>query len=245
MKSRIAALESDLAQERTKAGDEPVTAELSPEGMLVAQRIKFAEQRVEALEAQQASLTRNLQEIRDMVADMPNVEAQLNLLGAERDAVQRNLDDMTGKLNVARLGERLETDQQDEQISVLETPEAPLYPSGTSRTNYMLAMMGASIALGMGCLYIADTFDPRIRGAFDVEPVIGESPLVIIDYWQTSAQKRRNMVFAALAALLLAIAGGSVLFGLYGWPPSRTALNLQKNTLFAVVDMSRIDPWKA
>ncbi len=245
IKSRIAALESDLSQPAPEAGAEVVTAELSPEGMLVAQRIKFAEQQVENFEDQQATLTQNLEEIRQMVADMPNVEAQLSLLEAERDTVQRNLDDMSGKLNVARLGERLETDQQDEQIRILETPEAPLYPSGTSRTDYMLAMLGASIALGMGCLYVADTFDPKIRGAFDVDPVIGESPLVVIDYWQTSAQKRRNMAYAALAFLLLVLAGGSVLFGLYGWPPSRTALNFLEITPVAVADMSRIDPWKA
>ncbi|MCO6392315.1 hypothetical protein GTW25_14885 [Aliihoeflea aestuarii] len=244
IKSRIAALESNLAQAAPEDGQEVVSVNMSPEVMLVGQRIKFAEQQVEALEAQQVALTGNLEEIRNIVADMPNVEAQLNLLVAERDAVQRNLDDMSGKLNVARLGERLETDQQDEQIRILETPEAPLYPSGTSRTNYMLAMLGASLALGMGCLYVADTFDPKIRGAFDVEPVIGESPLVIIDYWQTSAQKRRNIALAAIALLLLALVGGSALLGLYGWPPNLMASNDSPN-LFAIADMSRTDPWKA
>lgn len=244
IKSRIAALEADLANE-----PEPIEAsadsEMSLEAELIAQRIRFAEQQVKALEEQQNALTSDLQEIRDIVADMPNVEAQLNLLQSERDTARRDLEEMSAKLNMARLGERLETDQQDDQITVLEKPEAPLYASGRSRTEYMLAVLGASFVLGMGCLYAADTFDPKIRGAFDVAPVAGDSPLIMVEHWNTAAETRRNLAIAALAALLL-IASATVLFSVYGWPPKRTAsAHVQGSAPVFVAEPSRDVPWKA
>ena len=218
LKSRVAALKNDIAA--GAAIDEPANADAvaSPEAQLIARRIQFAEQQMALLEERQAELTARLGEIRQIVAEMPNVEAEFTLLESERASAQRNLDDMSGRLNVARLGQRLETDQQDEQIQILEAPEAPLYASGSSRREYMLAVVGAALALGMGCLYAADTFDPKVRGAFDVAGAAGDVPMVMIDTWKTPAQRRRNTVIATLAIVAILAAGG-LLLARYGWPP--------------------------
>jgi hypothetical protein len=218
LKSRVAALKNDIAA--GAAIDEPANADAvaSPEAQLIARRIQFAEQQMALLEERQAELTARLGEIRQIVAEMPNVEAEFTLLESERASAQRNLDDMSGRLNVARLGQRLETDQQDEQIQILEAPEAPLYASGSSRREYMLAVIGAALALGMGCLYAADTFDPKVRGAFDVAGAAGDVPMVMIDTWKTPAQRRRNTVIATLAIVAILAAAG-LLLARYGWPP--------------------------
>lgn len=239
LKARIAALEIGMAADDEGAVTQIAQTPPSPERQLIEQRIELAERQVAAFERREAELTRSISEIRQIVSDMPNVEAELTLLTSERDAAQTNLDDMSGRLNVARLGERLETDQQDEQIQVLEAPEAPLYPSGATRTEYMLAVLGASLALGLGCLLAADTFDPKIRGAFDIAAAASGSAIVIVDDWKTPAQQRRTMIVAAAALLALA-AGVAALFLYPDWPPgsdARTVFDHIAQTLSASIGL--------
>lgn len=217
LNSRIEALEAQIASTGSQTDPAPTvqTARQSREMSLLMERIDVAERREAALATQRESIVERMEALRQTVSLMPNIEAELTLLERERDGAQADLENMSGRLNLARLSQRLETDQQGDQIQLLEVPEAPTEASGAPRWQYLVALLAASLMVGLGCLLVADMTDKTIRGNFDIAPVLGHTPTISIPNWSTQSQHRAQVATAIAAVLLLALAA-SVTIGQLG-----------------------------
>lgn len=204
LRQRISRLEAEIneASARPREDAPSETAFRTPELTLLAERLEAAEQREQSLLSRQDSISERLEALREIVAAMPNIEAEFAHLQRERDSAQTALEDMTGRLNVARLGQRLETDQQSDQIQILETAEAPTHPRSARRSQYLIAVLVASLGIGFGFLILADMTDRTIRGVFDIAPVMGETPMVIVPNWKPGSGRRRQAVTAMLIVSL-------------------------------------------
>lgn len=226
LRRRISRLETEINDARSRPREEiAVETFRSPELTLLAERLEAAERRERTLLATQASTTERIDELREILATMPNIEAEFSHLQRERDSAQTALEDMTGRLNVARLGQRLETDQS-EQIQILETAEAAAHPRSARRAQYLLAVLVAGLGLGFGCLLLADMTDRTIRGTFDLVPVIGETPVLAIPNWNTGADRRQQTMTAVLIVLLF-VASMVAIVGYLGFNGGQTLAFLQ------------------
>jgi hypothetical protein len=117
----------------------------------------------------------------------------MSAIETERANLQRSLDDMRGKLDTARIGERLENDQSAMQMQVIETPEVPQYPI-QSRRFYLLFVMALSGAAGLACALGVDLLNSRIRGTFDLADALKGQTLVVIPEWSPDAGTKSFLV---------------------------------------------------
>ncbi|MDM9624869.1 hypothetical protein QTL95_03100 [Rhizobium sp. S152] len=161
---------------------------------LIAQRIAIAKESLAGLAKQKDELTARIGSLKSIMARAPEVERQLTAMEVDRVSLQRSVDDMNGRLDTARIGERLENDQSAMQMQIIEEPEVPKYPSSSRRllgVAFVLALAGGAGAAGV---VIADIFTSHIRGTFDLAEALQGQTLVVIPEWSSSGDESHAVV---------------------------------------------------
>jgi uncharacterized protein involved in exopolysaccharide biosynthesis len=139
--------------------------------------------------------------------------ATVDVLKRQRESIQRNLDDITQKLTIARRGETLERNQQSERLEVIEQPVLPTAPVKGNRLKLLVLVFGVAMASGLGGVVAAEALDRTIRGTADLGRLIDSHLIVGIPYIQTKAEASRNRrtiivgAQAGVVALIVAVAG--------------------------------------
>jgi uncharacterized protein involved in exopolysaccharide biosynthesis len=164
---------------------------LSPELALLAERIANAKPRQEASRVLSAQLASRIEWLKAVIAGAPEVEARLEAIHTERQAIERSLSDMQGKLDTARLGERLEERSAMSTIEVVEAPEVPTQKTGAARKLMLLALAGFAMVAGAAGIFIADSLDKTIRGSFDLAEALEGEELIMIPEWTPHFGVRR------------------------------------------------------
>ena len=215
LRSRIASLEEEMAHASQNAssaqGETTPVENLGPELGLIAEKIKSAEQQQTVLAERRERLSTELASFREVVTRMPEVEAEMLNLERQKEATQRNLDDMSAKLNTARIGERLEFEQQADQIEVLEPAEVPEYASGPGRRKMMLIVLVIAAGAGLAALVASDTMDKTIRGTFDISRALEGRPLVVVPYWTNKSPGARKVLKGMFAGAVVLVAAGNLM----------------------------------
>ena len=180
---------------------------LSPELMLIAERIAVAKPRQEQNVTQRNSLVERIAKLRQLISHAPEVGAQIEANEAEKVSLQRNMDEMQSKLDAARLGERLEEGDAAQQVEVIEEPEVAKVSSGPRRL-HLAAMVCAAAAMAAAAgIYAGHLFDRTVRGTFDLSQALAGETLVVIPHWKPKrriAKAFRNSAFTTPSP----IAGG-------------------------------------
>ncbi len=147
-------------------------------------------------------------------------EASLDALTAQQEALQKNLDVATAKLDAARLGESLERNQQSEKLEVIEQPTTPQQPVKPNRPKFSAIAVLLGLMAGAGLTFVAELTDKGIRRASDIFGVIDSQMIVSVPYIFTATelrrQKRRMMRVIVLVCLLLA---GGLIVTYFFLPP--------------------------
>ncbi|WP_156122344.1 GumC family protein [Aureimonas altamirensis] len=207
LRSRIESLEAQIAgNAAATAGTDPAT--LSPELGLISERIELSKPRRAGLVQQQGELASRIDWLKATIARAPEVESQMAALERDRTAAQRSLEDMRAKLDTARVGLRLEEDQNVDQIQVVEAPEVPRYPSAPSRTKMMLLVLAAAGVAGAACLYLSDMMDKSIRGAFDLRRSLEGQSLVVIPDLHPRGEGLMRRIGLVSSLMIFVVAAG-------------------------------------
>jgi polysaccharide biosynthesis transport protein len=210
LKKLIAAKERAAAKEQAElASAAPskanAAASQSPEERLVAQKIEAIEGSSQLLTRQRAELITSNDKLQDIVLRTPKIGAELSALERRRDALQSGNDEMAAKLSQARLGERLEQNQQAERFEVIETPIVPQAPSRPKRLPLMFLVAALSLGSGFGAAAGAEFFDGTIKRSSDLTEKLGHKVLAVVPYIATkkelqNRQRRTKMWSVVLAA---------------------------------------------
>jgi uncharacterized protein involved in exopolysaccharide biosynthesis len=146
--------------------------------------------------------------IEKTISQAADVESGLDALERQQSSIQKNLEDLTQKLTIARRGEALERDQQSERLEVIEQPVLPTTPVKGNRLKLLMVVLGATLASGIGGVFAAEMFDKTIRGSSDLERLIDPHLIASIPYITTNAEALRqktriSWVAKAVVAILL------------------------------------------
>ncbi|ODT66695.1 MAG: hypothetical protein ABS75_26885 [Pelagibacterium sp. SCN 63-23] len=186
LRARIASLEDELAQAEqtaTNTTNERLSSE-TVEGAMLQERVIAAHQQQDEYKGRRSQIGERLDWLRTTIAAMPGVEGNLLNLQRRRTAAEESLADMQGRLDTAMVGERLEVAQIDSQISVLDKPDLPVYPTGSGRTRAMMIVGILGIAAGIACVFLLDLLDRTIKSKRDLLPVLEGATLVLIPDWK-------------------------------------------------------------
>ncbi|MFT3987325.1 GumC family protein [Aestuariivirga sp.] len=201
--TNLDAANGDKDGDGTDQGDAP----LSLEARVNMEKIKTLKDRMAFLQKERDARVKAAEDLRAIIVKTPEVGSGLGTLERKRDATQKTLDDINTKYSQAKLGERLEEDQQAERFEVIEQPVVPQIPSRPARAKLIVLALGTAMAAGAGLAFAAETLDTTIRTAADLESRFGLRPFVVIPYIRTEREgrSRRRKVLLIILAILLAI----------------------------------------
>jgi uncharacterized protein involved in exopolysaccharide biosynthesis len=120
------------------------------------------------------------------------VDAGIDALERQRISTRKDLDGISQKLAVARLGESLERGQHSERLSVIEQPTLPQKPARPNRPKILAIVFAMAIAAGGGLVFALEMFDGTIRRNADIAKLIDGHLIVSIPYISTKAETRRQ-----------------------------------------------------
>ena len=169
------------------------------------------------------TLKKKIAAMEQLIASTPGAaatQANSGLAELERRQLntEKNLEDNNKKLEEARLGEKLERDQQSERLQVIEQPVLPQSPIKPNRLKFLAIAFVLAMVSGIGAIVAAESFDFSIRHSSELISVANGRMIVSIPYITTRAEtfRRRGWIgvsAAFLAAVLVAGLVGLLFFG--------------------------------
>lgn len=217
--SQITALEQRIAEEAraisiSETETERKVASLNKEDLdiqsrVLLEKINTKERRRKSLVDQRDKLDGQIEEINALLGKIPAVESGLAILERARESAQSSLSLISDKLRRAKLGERLENDQQAERLQVLEQPVAPQRPVKPNRKMIIAIGTGFAFAAAVGAAIILEALDPSLKGSNDLLGRLNRRALVVVPYIRTRREQRmrvmRVLLFLVLCILFVGI----------------------------------------
>jgi polysaccharide biosynthesis transport protein len=213
LRRQIASLEAQgsamaAAQENTI---EPAAASFSPDI-----QTQLLDEKIESLKARRTNLQGKRDEVAEVIAGLneliirvPEVQVYLGNLERRQENMRSRLEELSAKLDDAKLGERLELDKQAERFEVLEQPITPTEPTKPNRPMILLGGLGLAAGAALGIALLLEMLNRTVRSAGDITRLLGQPPLAAIPYITTGGEVRRGrwrIVLIVLVGLLVVAA---------------------------------------
>ena len=227
LQGELAAIEAQIAQSQVPPKDDANITD--PAQMQVVELAKLkdalAQEAATHSEAFPAvvALRKRIAAMEALIAKTPSpaaAQANAGLVDLERRrlATEENLTDTNKKLEEARLGEKLERDQEFERLQVIEQPILPQTPIKPNRGKLLAVSFALAMAVGAGAVFAAEMLDGSIRHSRQLLGAANGRMIVSIPYIATTAERSRKrgrlVVLLALGAvLLLGGVSGFLFFG--------------------------------
>lgn len=136
----------------------------------------------------------------------------IEALKRQREALEKRLVEANNRLATARLGEKLDRDQESERLQIIESPPIPQKPLKSNRIKLVGMAFAAAVALGVGTVVAAELSDGSIRGSHQLLGVVASPLIVTIPYIairEDVVRARWRVILGAVSvAILLVVLGG-------------------------------------
>lgn len=165
------------------------------------------------LEQQRSLITENIAQIEVALGNAPEVERQLNGLSRALEQLNAEFVVITSRRTEAAMTQLLESQDQAERFTVLETAVPPEFPVSASRKKIAMAGGIATLVFALGLALVFETMNSAIRTAEQLEAQLGVRPVIVVPNLQT--RKRRNLRRGGLLVALIGMlaAGAAALTG--------------------------------
>ena len=168
---------------------------------------------VTALKKRIAAMERSLTQPEQNPARAQSTQAEeIAALKRQAEGLEKRLAETNSKLAAARLSEKLDRDQQSEQLQVIESPQLPQKSLKSGRLKLIGIAFALAIALGAAAVIARELFDGSIRNRQQLAGLVGTHLIVSIPYMSSGADAIRARFRAALILLFVAL----ILLGLGG-----------------------------
>jgi uncharacterized protein involved in exopolysaccharide biosynthesis len=237
LQGELAAILAQINENRAKATD-PTAGSTDPAKLQVVELTKLKEELAQKSSIYSAehpvikALKKKVAAMEQLVAQSPSAEiakdnSGLFELQRQAVAIEKNLDETNRKLDAARLGEKLERDQQSERLQVIEQPVQPQKPIKPNRPKLLALSFALAMAAGAAAVFARESLDKSIRNSRELLRAANGRLIVSIPYIATRAETfRRKSRFIGLAGVLLTLLlAGVVGFVLFGPPIDPSWIN--------------------
>jgi uncharacterized protein involved in exopolysaccharide biosynthesis len=230
LQGELAAIDGQIAEKMARPQDDPADTS-DPAKLQIEELTKLKEDLAQKSSIYSSAhpvivaLKRKIAAMEKLVAATPTkpaAEANSGLFELERQRAEiaKGLEDNNKKLEEARLGEKLERDQQAQRLQVIEQPVLPDRPIKPNRLKLLALTFVLAIAAGGGVLFAAEALDGSIRHGHELAAVAHGRLIVSIPYIATKAERlRRRSLFAVFGGVLgIAVLAGVAGFLFFGPP---------------------------
>ena len=218
---RISQIKENIAQLQAQAAEDAnsntrVINPLDVNPVYQNMRIQLSTTEVElaTLRAQQTEQQRRVNQLRNQVDTIPQVEARLNALNRDYGVVRAKYEQLVQQLEVANIGEKVDDSIDDVQFNVIDPPFSETRPVGPNRPVFLifafifLAGAGVAVMLGMSLLR------PVFFGPMSITEATGIPVLGSVSRVDGKSARRRsrlaNVAYALCVLLLIGVLGVAV-----------------------------------
>ncbi|MEO9899062.1 hypothetical protein [Sulfitobacter sp.] len=165
------------------------------------------DQRLEGLDRDIARTNEELEKLEESISATAANAIALDGLQREYENIQNQYNVAVSNLNQARAGERQETNNQGQRITIIENASVPQDPSGPGRTKIAAAGIGAGLGLAGGFFFLLELVNRTIRRPTELKSRFGIVPLASIPYMESRRERtmRRTILITAFVAVLISV----------------------------------------
>jgi succinoglycan biosynthesis transport protein ExoP len=209
---------SEAADAAAESNDTPATGRQAVINLairLLNEKIDSTKERHRLIKSQREEVAKSVEEISQLLLRVPEVQVTMSNLERQREILRTGLEDLTSKLNQARLGEQLERDRQAERFQVIEQPVTPDDPVKPNRPLILAGGLAGAIFAALGVAVLLELLNRSVRTANDITRAIQQPPLGTIPYFETNQERSRRRRRVLLALLLMALLGACALAAIH------------------------------
>lgn len=212
--AKLAQARLSPARSSSRTNPDPTAAQLAQLRAELAQKSALYSDRnfqIQALKRQIEALEKVSPQPTTSPTTTAEPSADLDTLETQQKSIQTNLEVATQKLAAARLGEKLEQDQQSEKLEVIDQPTQPQEPISPNRPKIAGLTAVLALMLGGGIAVVAELLDRAIRRSSDLYGIVDSELVVSVPYIYTQSElrHRKKKFLLVLAMVVILLAGGA------------------------------------
>jgi polysaccharide chain length determinant protein (PEP-CTERM system associated) len=180
----------------------------NPEYLRVSSQLDSARRELASLRSSEARIRGELYAYEQNLATAPNVEREYIQLSRQYEGSQAQYNELQQKIKAASLTESLEAQSKGERFAIISEVSVPSQPYSPNRIGILLIALLLGIGISVLWAVVADSTDPTVRNARDIEGVFGSDPIATIPVLRSHAdiQSQRRVLGSTIAAYAAAAA---------------------------------------
>jgi polysaccharide chain length determinant protein (PEP-CTERM system associated) len=187
-----------------------VVLEPNPRYLELQKNIREVEDQIDLRTREIERLAKDIDEYSTRVKDTPHVVEVIKGLDRTYSGLTDKYNEMSKKLDVARLAGSLAQKQKGDQFRIQDPASLPMAPAKPNRPLVML--VGALVGLGLGVVLVllGEYFDQKIRSRKEVEGMLGLPVLVeipeILNHRELTVKRMKRALAFSFSMALFAVA---------------------------------------
>ncbi len=211
IKTIIANLEEEKKQEMEANPSESISPQAGLQTSPVYQQMRTmlseSEARVAELKVRASEYEKRVNDLEAKVDQIPLIEAELQQLNRDYDAVSQQHSALLKRRESAHLSEKAEQDVSEVKFRVIDPPFVPLKPSQPNKLLLNAAVFLGSLAAGIGLALLASLIRPVFYSRGALNRVTGLPVLGSVVFVMSNAEKRRQRFAGAMFVSLVLLLG--------------------------------------
>uniref|UniRef100_UPI003D151A30 XrtA system polysaccharide chain length determinant n=1 Tax=Sedimenticola sp. TaxID=1940285 RepID=UPI003D151A30 len=202
IKTIIANLEKEKRQELKESQTEPVAAQANLQSSPVYQQMRTmlseSEARVAELKVRAEEYAKRVKELEAKVDQIPLIEAELQQLNRDYDAVSQQHAALLKRRESAHLSEKAEQDASEVKFRVIDPPFVPLKPSQPNKLLLNGGVFLGSLIAGIGLAFLISLIRPVFYSRGALNRITGLPVLGSVAFIPSKSQLRRQRFAGAM-----------------------------------------------
>ena len=214
LKEKIASLNDELARLQSRSEDDYYQSQPdNPAYITLQAQLAGVESEMKSVMQQREKMIADIMELETNMLKAPQVEREYRALTRDYENAVAEYQDTRAKQSRADVARQLESEKKGERFTLIDPPALPEEPVSPNRPAILFLGFVFSLGSGLGFAFVADAVSGAVRGARNIQMMLGAAPLAVIPYQLNMAdvhkrkklQKRTILVglLAIIAALLL------------------------------------------
>ncbi len=205
-KEILAQLEARM-QELYSATDGQTTASNNPVFQALQISRNEARSEVAALNAQVQQRRARVEELQELIDEMPRVEAQRAQLNRDYDVIHAHYQSLLNSLEREKLSREV-LESEELEFRIIDQPSAPLEPVAPRRMLFTFAVILMSLGVGALSAHVLNQLRPVIQDLDELYRFEGATPIGAVSMQtelQFGSHQIRSVLLIALAVLAMCV----------------------------------------
>ena len=215
LEEKIASLDTELRQIQDRVEDAYYQRQPdNPAYITLQAQLAGVESEMKSVAQQKEKMLADIQELEAAMQKAPQVEREYRAMTRDYENAVAQYQETKLKQSRADVARQLESERKGERFTLIDPPALPEEPISPNRPAILFLGFVFSIGSGIGFAFVADAISGAVRGARNVQLMLGVAPLAVIPYQMNMAdmRKRKSLQIRTVLAGLLIIIGALLLF---------------------------------